>query len=114
MVIAVRALVLARPVAQVGGRSGRGHRTFADAGDSRGVVGAVDDRGIADVMGAGHEVDLAEEAGMLKVTVGDGAGGVVGRHEAELDLGREGVSPQEALPGVVEVHSTHARLGIKH
>ena len=77
VVVAVSALMLARPVAEVGGRTVGSHRALADAGHSRGVVGAVDNGRVADVMGCGHEVDLTKEASVLKVVVGDGAGRVV-------------------------------------
>ena len=109
--IAVRPLMLARPVAEVSGRAVGGHRAFADAGHCRGVVGAVHESGVADVVGRSHEVHLAEETRVLEVAVGDGAGGVVGGHEAPLDVGRERVAPEVALAGVVEVHPAHACLG---
>ena len=58
-------MVLARPVAKVGGRAVGGHRALADARHRRCVVGAVHESGVADVVGSGHEVHLAEEAGVL-------------------------------------------------
>ena len=93
VVVAMIALVAAGPVAEVGGRAVGGDGAFADAGDGGRVVGAVDHRGVANVMGVSHEIHLAQETSVLEVAVGDGAGWVVGVHEAALDLGRKGVSP---------------------
>ena len=73
VVVAVIALVAAGPIAEVGGRAVGGDGPFADAGDGGRVVGAVDHRGVANVMGMGHDVHLAKETSVLEVTVGDRA-----------------------------------------
>ena len=78
VVVAVEPLVLAGPVAEIGGGAVSGDGPFAHSGHSRGVVGAVGDRGVADVMGISHEIDLGQEASVLEVAVGDRAGWVCG------------------------------------
>ena len=84
MAVAVQALVLAGVVAEVGARPFRHHGALRDSGDCRGVVRAVEERGIADVVAVGHEADLSEQGGMLKVTVRDGSRGIRLRDERVL------------------------------
>jgi len=55
-----------------------------------------------------HKSELAEEAGLFEATIGDSPVGVVVTDESRLNTVRERVAPYVALPGVVEVHSTHA------
>ena len=86
VVIPVRSLVPAGPVAEVHGHTGGSDRAFLDLGHGRGVVGSVGNGGIADVVRSGHKGDLAEQAGMLKVTaVHDGPRRVLCAHELALD-----------------------------
>ena len=111
MAIAVETLVVAGVVAQVGGRSSTADCSLGDSGEGRSVVGAVGEGSIAHVVGDRHEGDLAEEASLLEVAVGDVAAGVVGRDQAGLDVGREGQTPEERHPVGVKVHTTHSGLG---
>lgn len=62
-------------------------------------------------MAVGHDVRLGNDGGLLQITVGDVARGVVGADQSSLDVRREGVSPVVTLAGVVEVHATHASAG---
>ena len=78
--VAVLALMGAGKVAEKGGRSVTGHGSFVHAGDCWSVVGAIGDCGIGNIMGGHHQGDLAEEASMFQVTVGDGALWVVFGH----------------------------------
>ena len=60
--IAVDALVITGEAAQASGRPSRGDRTLAHSGDCRGVVREVFERGILDIVGEGHQVDLGKES----------------------------------------------------
>lgn len=62
-------------------------------------------------MGAGHQVDLGENAGLFQVAVGDGPVEVFEGDQVSLDVSRERVAPDVALAGVVEVDASHAGLG---
>jgi hypothetical protein len=109
--VAVETLVGAAEVAQEGGWAIAGHGAFADARDSWGVVAAVGDGGVANVMRGGHEGDLPEEACLLEVTVGDRAGEVVGGYEPVLEVFRVRETPYEGAPSGIEVDAPHAHLG---
>ena len=58
--VAVETLVGAAVVAQERGRSIAGHCAFSDPRDSRGVVAAVGEGGVSDVVCGGHESHLSE------------------------------------------------------
>ena len=58
--VAMDALVVTRIVTQVGRRAIAGDGPFADAGESRGVVGAIGHGGIAHIVGGGHQRHLSQ------------------------------------------------------
>ena len=59
----------------------------------------------------GDDAHLGQHAGVLQVTVGDGAFEVVDAYQLSLHFLREGNSPHVGLAGVVIIDSTHAGLG---
>lgn len=83
--VPMQALVRAGEVAQLGGGPFGGDSTLCESRDRRGVVRAVGQRRVADVIMVGHDVQLSEQAGLLEVTVGDAARRVLLRHEFGLD-----------------------------
>lgn len=108
VVIAMQALVVAANLAEVGGRPNFGDSALARAGDSWGVVSEVFQGGIADRVTVRHDVQLAQQAGLFEVAIGDVASGVLGADQIRLDVGRKGVPPVVASPRVVKVHAAHA------
>ena len=71
--IAVGTLMGAGDVAQEGGRAVVGQGSFGDARDGRGVVAAVSDGGVGDVVGERHQGGLGHERAVFEVAVGDGS-----------------------------------------
>ena len=61
--------------------------------------------GVASIVSVGYEVNLGKKAGLLKVAVGDGAGWVVKRDQAALDLVREWLTPNVGDACCVKVHA---------
>ena len=86
MVIAVFALVGALDVAEVSGSSIVGDGALGDTRDGGGVVRAVVEGGVSDVVVFCHEHDLAEQTGVFEVAVGDNTRGVVSGDELGLDF----------------------------
>ena len=59
----------------------------------------------------GDEAYLSELAGLLQVTIRDGALRVVEGHKVGLDVGRKRLAPCVRVAVVVVEHSSHAGLG---
>ena len=87
------ALVTAGVVAEVSGGPFGGSGPFGQAGEARRVVCAGGDGPVSDVMACGHDGELAVDASLLEVAVGDGSRGVVHRDESLLDAERERETP---------------------
>ena len=64
-------LVRALQVAEMCGGGMAGVRTFGDAGDGGGVVRAIRDDGVGNIVVVRHDHDLSEEAAVLEGAVGD-------------------------------------------
>ena len=109
--VAVLALVVAGDLAVVGGGADGRDGPFVGTGHRRGVVAVGFQGRIAHVMAVGHDIQVAQEGGLLQIAVGDVAGGVGGGDQGSLDVGREGVPPVITLAGVVEIHAAHAGPG---
>ena len=77
MTVAVLSLVSTGIVAEIGPSSFTGDSSSGSPGDSRGVVAAVDDCGIANVVCGGHEGHLTQETRVFQVAVGHVASWVV-------------------------------------
>ena len=103
MAVAVATRVEAGQVAEVGRRPVARNGPFGDASIGRGVVGAVDDGGVGNVVVAGHNVGLPDLGGVLGVTVRDRSSGVVSRDESGLHAGWEWATPHVGPSNVVEV-----------
>jgi len=109
--VAVDALVLAGKPAEVGGSRVARHRPLPEARDSGSVVAGIREGRVADVMGMGHDVGLAQDASLLEVTVGDLPRGVVEGDQVALDVRRKGGTPDVGFSLGVEEHPTHSRFG---
>ena len=77
MAVAVPALVHASNVAQVGGGTFTGDSALAHVGKGRGVVRAIGDGSIGEVVRSSHQTGLGYQDGLLKVAVGHASLGVV-------------------------------------
>ena len=93
MVIAMSALVVACDLAQVGRGTRFGHSAFAHTGHGCSVVAEVFQRRVAHTLQLSLHVDLAKEASLLQVAVGDVALGVVNADQGILNVLGEGVTP---------------------
>ena len=111
MAVAVLPLVLSREDALLGWRTVGRNRLLTHLGLSRGVVHEGDCCRALDGVALCHGADLGEHAGVLEVTVCDGASWVVGRDQAGLDISWEGGSPHERVPPGVAVDATHSGFG---
>ena len=98
-------------VAQVSGGAVAGDCAFGDSGDCGGVVGAIGDGGVGDIVVVSHEHHLSEEAAVFEVAVGDDTAAVVGGHELVLDFPREGEAPDVGEPPRAVVDAAHAGFG---
>ena len=104
MKIPMFTLVGTLDVAEMGGGGLTGDGAFCDPGHSGRVVGATGDRSVCYVVVVCHEHDLAEEACVFEVTVGNDPFTVAGRHQLGFHLRGEGVPPdvREACRAVVD------------
>ena len=109
--VSVKALMSTGEVAEVRGGAFIGDCTFPEARESRRVVGAVSDGGVADVMRVGHKSRLGSESRLLQVTIRDSSSRVVERDQVPLDVLRERKSPDKGFSLMVEEDSAHAHLG---
>jgi hypothetical protein len=109
--VAVLALVSAAVVAQLGGNSIRGHRSFVHSRDGGGVVAASANGAVGSVGLLGDEADLGKLAGLFQVTIGDGSLGVVEGDKVLLDILGEGLSPHVGSAMVVIEDATHTSFG---
>ena len=80
MTVSVRSLMDASEVAKPRGGAKLGKGAFGDAGHRRSVVGEVLDGGVSEISDGGHDGQLCQQACVLKVAVGHGAVGTVGRN----------------------------------
>ena len=87
--VAVGPLVETGLMAQKDRTTVRQHRAFAEVGDSGGVVAEGVDGGIGWAWALYNEHELAQDARLFKVAVGQGSGWVVGGHQAFLDVLRK-------------------------
>ena len=110
LAVAVFSLVSTGVIAEKGSRPVRGDRSLQHPGQGGGVISPVGDGGVADVVVVSHEGGLSQEAGLLKVAVGDVTVGIVSRYQPGLDLSRKRLTPQVALAGAVVVDTPHPRL----
>ena len=62
-------------------------------------------------MRVSDEGELSQEAGLLEVAVREVAEGVVSRHEAPLDVAREGCTPEVGAVVGAEVDAAHSGPG---
>ena len=106
--VAVIPLVQAGIATQVGGGSVGCDSPLSKPRHGGSIVREVFYGGVPDVVSGGHEVQLAEDAGLFQVTVGDHASRVLPSDQFRLHLSRERLSPDVASPAVVEVHTAHA------
>ena len=111
MTVAVLALVLSRKDALLGRRSVGGNCFLVHLGFSRGVVHEGGNGDAADRVSHGNGAHLGKDAGVLDVTVHDGAVLVVCRHEFVLDFRREHHLPHMGVSLCAVAHSSHASLG---
>ena len=80
MTVSVRPLMDASEVAKPRGGAKLGKGAFGDVGHRRSVVGEVLDGGVSEIGDGGHDCQLCQQACVLKVAVGHGAVGTVGRN----------------------------------
>ena len=111
MAVAILALVFALEVAQMRGWAVTTDSSSGHTRDSGGVVTAVGQRGISDVMTVSNESGLGQQSRVLQVTVRDTAVGIYLGHEVCLNVFREGMAPDVPLSRVVVVDPTHAGFG---
>jgi hypothetical protein len=109
--VAVLALMGAGVVAKVCSRPVAGNSALGDARHSRGVVGAVGQGGISNVMVVTDDGDLGKQSCLFKVAIGDSSGRVCLRHELGLDVVWERKPPDVPLPRGIEVDLSHANFG---
>jgi hypothetical protein len=109
--VAVLPLMCTGVVAKVCSRPVASDSALGDARHCWGVVGAVGQSGIGDIMVMTDDGDLGEQSRLLEVAVGDSSGGIRLRHELGLDVVRERKSPDVPLPRGIEVDSSHANFG---
>jgi hypothetical protein len=109
--VAVLALMGAGVVAEMGSRSVASDSAFGDSRDSWGVVGAVCQGGISDVMVVADDGDLGEQSSLFEVAIGHSSGRICLRHESGLDVVWEWVSPDVPLPQGIKVDTSHTDLG---
>jgi hypothetical protein len=109
--VAVLALMGTGVVAKVCSRPVASDSALGDARHSWGVVGAVGQGGIGNVMVMTDDGDLGEQSRLFEVAVGDSSGRICLRHELGLDVVREWKSPDVPLPRGIEVDSSHADFG---
>jgi hypothetical protein len=88
--VAVEALVVAGIAAEPCSRTVAGDGPFGEARQGRGVVGAGGNGGVGDREGGRNDGGLPQLTSLLKVTVGNVASGVVGRHQTFLDRAGKG------------------------
>jgi hypothetical protein len=109
--VAVLALVSADEVTEVRWGSVTGYGTSRHSRQGGSVVRACGEGGVDGVFGVSHESDLAEDAAMLEVAVGQGAVPVVPGDKAPLDVRWKGASPGVAVRIGVKEDPSHAHLG---
>lgn len=109
--VAVQALVQAAIAAKLSGHTIGCEGAFVHSGDSRGVVTAGANGAVGYIGLLGNEAHLRELAGLLQVTVGDGAFRVVKRHKVGLDVGGKRLAPCVRLAFVVIEHASHIGFG---
>ena len=98
-------------VAEVGGGGLTGDGAFCDPGHSGRVVGATGDRSVGYVVVVRHKHNLAKEARVFEVAVGDDPFTVTGRHQLRFHLRGKRVPPDVREAVRAEVDTTHAGFG---
>ena len=78
------------------------------ARDGGSVVASRDDSAVGSRQDGGYDVQVANHASLLQVTVGDRTVGVIGRNQSSLDLMRKGLAPDVGLSVGSKEHSSHA------
>ena len=71
MAVAMKALVVAGELAEVGGRPGGGHGLLVSSADGSGVVAHVLQGSVNYRVAVRHDIKLGQEGGLLQVAVGD-------------------------------------------
>ena len=108
---AVFALVLSGEDTLLGGCAVSSNSLLEHMGLSRGVIHEGGCGDAAHQMARDKGADLGKHAGVLKVTVCDGACGVVSQHELVLDLRRKCHLPHAGVSFRVAVDSPHPSPG---
>ena len=76
--------------------------------DGRSVVASRDDSAEGSRQEGGHDVQVADHASLLQVTVGDRTVEVVGQNQSSLDMMRKGLAPDAGLSVGSEECASHA------